>query len=192
MLTLRNIGIKTTLLSQLLESMSTSKITLEKINQLNQEEFGSVFAGIYEHSPWIAHDAFDARPFYDLAHLANVMQSVVLSSPYEAQLKLIREHPELAGKAAMKKQLTDDSHREQSGAGLDACSEEEFLLLNQLNQDYNRKFNFPFILAVKGHNRKSIIENFSQRLHNDVPKEFQECIRQIGLIAKFRLENLVE
>ena len=171
--------------------MNPTPLSIEKINQLNQEEFVTVFSGIYEHSPWIPQAAFQARPFRDLSHLASTMQQIVLSSAYESQLQLIREHPELAGKAAVKKQLTDDSLREQSGAGLDQCSEEEFLLLNQLNQDYNAKFGFPFILAVKGYQRAAIIENFSQRLNNEVPKEFLECIRQIGLIARFRLENLV-
>ncbi len=171
--------------------MNATPLSIEKINQLNQDEFVSIFSGIYEHSPWIPQEAFRARPFRDLAHLASSMQQTVLSSSYEAQLQLIREHPELAGKAAIKKQLTDDSLREQSGAGLDNCSEEEFLLLNQLNRDYNAKFGFPFILAVKGYQRAGIIQNFSQRLNNDVSKEFQECIHQIGLIARFRLENLV-
>jgi 2-oxo-4-hydroxy-4-carboxy-5-ureidoimidazoline decarboxylase len=171
--------------------MSTLQLTLEKINHLNQEEFVAIFSGVYEHSPWIPREAFHARPFRDLAHLATSMQQVVHSASYESQIQLIREHPELAGKAAIKKQLTDDSLREQSGAGLDSCSEAEFLLLNQLNQDYNAKFGFPFILAVKGYQRAEIIENFSQRLNNEVSKEFLECIHQIGLIARFRLENLV-
>jgi 2-oxo-4-hydroxy-4-carboxy-5-ureidoimidazoline decarboxylase len=171
--------------------MTITTLSIEKINQLTQEEFVSIFSGIYEHSPWIPEKAFHARPFLDLAHLASSMQQVVLSSSYESQLQLIREHPELAGKAAVKKQLTDDSLREQSGAGLDQCSEEEFLLLNELNHDYNAKFGFPFILAVKGYQRAAIIQNFSQRLSNEMFKEFQECINQIGLIARFRLENVV-
>ena len=171
--------------------MNTTPLSIEKINQLNEEEFVTIFSGIYEHSPWIPREAFHARPFRDLEHLASSMQHVVLSSAHESQLQLIREHPELAGKAAVKKQLTDDSLREQSGAGLDQCSEEEFLLLNELNHDYNAKFGFPFILAVKGYQRAAIIQNFSQRLNNEVSKELQECIHQIGLIARFRLENVV-
>jgi 2-oxo-4-hydroxy-4-carboxy-5-ureidoimidazoline decarboxylase len=171
--------------------MTTTPLSIEEINQLKQEEFVSIFSGIYEHSPWIPRETFHARPFRDLAHLASSMQQVVLSSSYESQLQLIREHPELAGKAVIKKQLTDDSLREQSGAGLDQCSEDEFLILNQLNQDYNTKFGFPYILAVKGYQRAAIIQNFSQRLNNEVSKEFQECIHQIGLIARFRLENLM-
>ena len=146
--------------------------------------------GIYEHSPWIVEKAFPLKPFQDIDHLANALQEIVLNAPTDAQLKLIRAHPELAGKAAIKKELTADSNREQSGAGLDQCSPEEFEKLNFLNTTYNAKFGFPFILAVKGHNRNSIIEAFSQRLNNNYEVEFRECIDQIGLIAKFRLINL--
>ena len=171
--------------------MSTTRLNLQQINQLNQEQFVELFSGIYEHSPWIPQEAFQVRPFRDLEHLALSMQQVVLAASHASQLQLIREHPELAGKASIKKQLTDDSLREQSGAGLDSCSEEEFALLNQLNRDYNAKFGFPFILSVKGYQRTGIIENFSQRVNNDVSQEFAECIHQIGLIARFRLETLV-
>ena len=170
--------------------MNSHKTSFNELNQLDQKSFGQLLDGIYEHSPWIVQKAFSDRPFKDLDDLASALQKIVLNASIEDQLSLIRAHPELAGKAAIKKELTTDSNREQSGAGLDQCSPEEFEKLNFLNTTYNAKFGFPFILAVKGHNRNSIIEAFSQRLNNNYEVEFRECIDQIGLIAKFRLINL--
>jgi len=117
------------------------------------------------------------------------MVSVVRNSGHEPQLKLICAHPELAGKAAIKKDLTHHSLNEQSGAGLDQCSAEEFERLQSLNAEYLSKFGFPFILAVKGHNLQSIIQHFSDRLNNEKAVEFRECLEQIYRIAKFRLET---
>ena len=99
---------------------------------------------------------------------------------------------ELAGKAAIRKELTEDSNREQSGAGLDTCTPAEYALLNQLNESYKAKFGFPFILAVKGHNRQSVIKHFAERLDNDYAVEFSTCLMQIDKIAEFRLQNVIE
>ena len=171
--------------------MTSPKISILELNQFDQPSFERYLDGIYEHSPWIVEKAFPRKPFQDFDHLANVLQAIVLNATKDAQLKLIRAHPELAGKAAIRKELTADSNREQSGAGLDQCTKEEFEKLTFLNNAYNAKFGFPFILAVKGHNRQSIIEAFSKRVNNDLDIEFQECLKQIGLIAKFRLTNII-
>jgi 2-oxo-4-hydroxy-4-carboxy-5-ureidoimidazoline decarboxylase len=170
--------------------MNLDKTSFNEVNQMDQKSFEQLLEGIYEHSPWIVQRAYALKPFKDIDDLATRMQNIVLNASTEEQLNLIRAHPELAGKAAIKKELTVDSNREQSGAGLDQCSPEEFEKLSYLNTAYNRKFGFPFILAVKGHNRLSIIEAFSERLNNPYDVEFRECIYQIGLIAKFRLINL--
>ena len=171
--------------------MTSSTISILELNQFDQSKFLAYLDGIYEHSPWIVEKAFPLKPFQDIDHLANALQEIVLNAPTDAQLKLIRAHPDLAGKAAIKKELTADSNREQSGAGLDQCTKEEFETLTFLNNAYNTKFGFPFILAVKGHNRQSIIEAFSKRLNHAYDDEFQECLKQIGLIAKFRLTNII-
>jgi 2-oxo-4-hydroxy-4-carboxy-5-ureidoimidazoline decarboxylase len=108
-----------------------------------------------------------------------------------AQLRLIRAHPELAGKAAVRGELTQESTREQSGAGLNQCSVTEFATLQRLNQAYNKKFGFPFIVAVRGHTRQSIIALFAQRLENSPEDEIRECLQQIYRIGMLRLADLV-
>ena len=161
---------------------------IDQINQFSKNEFLDAFSGIFEHSPWVAEQAFSMIPFITMADLHEKMVTIVSQASHEMQLKLICAHPELAGKAAIKKELTEHSLNEQSGAGLDQCSAQEYELLQSLNAKYQLKFGFPFILAVKGHNRQSIIENFSKRLDNEKSVEFLECLQQIYKIAKFRLE----
>ncbi len=164
---------------------------IDQINQFSKSEFINAFSSIFEHSPWVADQAYSLKPFQSIEDLHKKMVDVVRGSGLEPQLKLICAHPELAGKAAVRKDLTDHSLNEQSGAGLDQCSTEEFELLQSLNAKYLTKFGFPFILAVKGHNRQSIIQNFANRLNNEKAVEFQECLEQIYRIAQFRLETYV-
>jgi OHCU decarboxylase len=114
----------------------------------------------------------------------------------DEQLGLIRAHPELAGKAAVAGQLTAESTNEQAKSGLHLCSAEEFATLHQLNADYNAKFGFPFILAVKGPTgqgltRQAIIATFKRRLKNQRADEIAECLRQIKRIAEIRLNDLL-
>ena len=107
------------------------------------------------------------------------------------RLRLIRAHPELAGKAAVRGELTDESTREQKGAGLDQCSAEEFERMQELNRRYNEKFGFPFVIAVKGHDRHSILRAFAERLENPPAAEAAECIEQIIRIGGFRLADAI-
>jgi 2-oxo-4-hydroxy-4-carboxy-5-ureidoimidazoline decarboxylase len=120
------------------------------------------------------------------------MVDAVRGAGEDAQLALIRAHPELAGKAAVRGQLTADSKAEQSGAGLNQCSPQEFARLQELNRAYNAKFGFPFIIAVKGLDRAAIIARFAERLERDRATEFEEALQQIARIAWLRLEALVE
>ena len=131
------------------------------------------------------------RPFDSLAALAAAMRDAVDNAGEAAQLKLVRAHPELAGKAAVRGELTAESTREQAGAGLDQCTAEEFERLHSLNARYNRKFGFPFILAVRGYDRAGIIEQFARRIDNELAAELQTCIDQIHRIARVRLDDLV-
>lgn len=165
--------------------------SLSRLNALPAAQFVQVLGGIYEHSPWVAESAAALRPFDDLAALAAAMRQAVDNAGEAAQLKLVRAHPELAGKAAVRGELTAESTREQAGAGLDQCSAEEFERLQALNARYNQKFGFPFILAVRGYDRAGIIEQFARRIDNDPAVELQTCINQIHRIAQFRLDDLV-
>ena len=166
-------------------------MTLSELNALDRDAFTRALGGVFEHSPWVAHEAWQRRPFANLDALHRAMRQVVGDAGHERQLALIRAHPELAGRAMVRRELTADSRFEQSGAGLDQCSPAEFERLHALNADYLARFGFPFILAVKGYDREGIIARFEQRLKNDPAIEFQEALAQIGKIARFRLEALL-
>jgi 2-oxo-4-hydroxy-4-carboxy-5-ureidoimidazoline decarboxylase len=165
--------------------------TLEALNQLAENEFISTLAGIFEHSPWVAEQALTARPFQSLDDLHKHMQNIVRQSPEQQRLTLIRNHPELAGKEAERGELTQDSKNEQAGAGLNHCSAEELQQLRSLNQQYQDKFGFPFVIAVKGLTRYDILEAMQQRISNSYEQEFANSIEQIGRIAAFRLRQLI-
>jgi OHCU decarboxylase len=162
------------------------------LSELNQQQFIAEFGGVYEHSPWVAHQAY--RLLNSSTKTANdlsaIMAKTMLNANKQAQLELICAHPDLAGKAAIAGDLTDESTNEQKGAGLDQCSREEFAEFNSLNNAYTKKFKFPFIIAVKGHNRNSILDAFARRLNNSTQDEFFEALKQINRIAKFRIEEI--
>lgn len=169
-------------------------ITLEQLNTAAPDEAVRLLDGVYEHSPWIAERALARRPFVSLAQLKHAMAEVLDAAGVEAQLALIRAHPELAGKAMVSKTLTAESTNEQSKAGLTNCTPEEFARIQQLNADYNARFGFPFILAVRGPrgdglSKAQIIAAFERRLHSHPDAERQECIRHIHRIAEIRLND---
>ena len=169
-------------------------LTLEQLNAASVAEFTALLDGTYEHSPWIAEAAAAHRPFASLAALKHAMVQVLREAGDAPQLALIRAHPELAGKAMVAKTLTAESTNEQGRAGLTACTPEEFAKIQQLNADYNAKFGFPFILAVRGPrgtglNKAEIIATFERRLGNPPAFEQAECLRNIHRIAEIRLND---
>ncbi len=171
--------------------------TLPDLNSCAAAAFIDTLRGIYEHSPWIPERAAAQRPFASLAALKFALQTVVAKASTDEQLGLIRAHPELAGKAAIAGQLTEESTHEQAKSGLNLCSAAEYATLHQLNADYNLKFGFPFILAVKGPDghgltRQAIIDTFTRRLKNQRADEMAECLRQIHRIAELRLNDLLK
>jgi 2-oxo-4-hydroxy-4-carboxy-5-ureidoimidazoline decarboxylase len=166
-------------------------MTLADVNAMDESEFVRVLGGVFEHSPWVARQAFASRPFVDIASLHNAMVEVVGRASRDERLALLRAHPELAGKAAVRGELTADSTQEQSGAGLAHCTPEEFATITDLNRRYNEKFGFPFILAVKGYDRAGVLREFARRIERDPAAEFAECLAQIARITRFRLEALV-
>ncbi len=169
-------------------------LTLEQINAATAREFVALLDGTYEHSPWIAERAVAQRPFASLVQLKLALAQIVRESGREAQLALIRAHPELAGKAMVSKTLTAESTNEQGKAGLTDCTPAEFARIQQLNADYNAKFGFPFILAVRGPrglglDKAEIIATFERRLDNHPDFELAECLRNIHRIAEIRLDD---
>jgi beta-ureidopropionase / N-carbamoyl-L-amino-acid hydrolase len=169
-------------------------LTLNQLNAAPQAEFTALLAGTYEHSPWIAELAWAKRPFKSLAQLKHAFAEVVRVAGRDAQLALIQAHPELAGKAMVSKTLTAESTHEQGKAGLTDCTPEEFARIQILNADYNKKFGWPFILAVRGPRgtglyKREIIATFERRLANHPDFEFAECLRNIHRIAELRLND---
>ncbi len=169
-------------------------LTIEQLNAASAAEAAAMLDGLYEHSPWIAEQALTQRPFASLTHLKYVMTQVLEAAGREPQLGLIRAHPELAGKAMVSKTLTAESTNEQTKAGLTDCTPEEFAKIQQLNADYNAKFGWPFILAVRGprglgYNKQQIIEAFERRLHGHPEFELAECLRNIHRIVEIRLND---
>jgi N-carbamoyl-L-amino-acid hydrolase len=170
-------------------------LTLDQLNQASLDDATQMLAGLYEHSPWIPRAALAERPFASLAQLKYAMVGVLAAAGVEPQLALIRAHPELAGKAMVDKSLTAESTNEQSKAGLTHCTPDEFEKIQRLNRDYNARFGFPFILAVRGPrgtglSKAEIIATFERRLHGHPDFERQECIRNIHRIAEIRLNDL--
>lgn len=169
-------------------------LTLEQLNAASPAEALALLEGLYEHSPWIAEQALAQRPFRSLAHLKHALAQVVRTAELDAQLALIRAHPELAGKAMVAKSLTAESTNEQSKAGLTECTPEEFERIQQLNAAYNERFGFPFILAVRGPrgtglSKQEIIDTFARRLDNHPEFELAEALRNIHRIAEIRLND---
>lgn len=163
---------------------------LADLNAVDSAEFVAALGGIFEHSPWVAEGVADLRPFASVDALHVAMVAVVDRAGTERQLGLIRAHPDLAGKAARDGALTAESTDEQKGAGLDRLTDAEFEEFHRLNDAYKAKFGFPFILAVRGHDKHSILAAFGVRLQNDADAERIEALRQIARIARFRLDDL--
>ncbi|MBT0569095.1 2-oxo-4-hydroxy-4-carboxy-5-ureidoimidazoline decarboxylase [Curvibacter sp. CHRR-16] len=171
-----------------------STITLEQLNTASPAQALAWLDGLYEHSPWIAEQALTQRPFVSVAALKWALVQVVRQAGREAQLALLRAHPELAGKAMVSQNLTAESSNEQSTAGLTHCSPEEFALIQSLNAQYNQRFGHPFILAVRGPrglglSRQAIIATLQRRLHAHPDDELAECLRQVHRIAEIRLND---
>ena len=166
-------------------------MNLADINAMQQQEFTSVLADIFEHSPWVAERAWVRRPFRDVAELHQVMVEEVAGGGLEAQLALLRAHPELAGKEAQSGDLTSASESEQAGANLNSLSSEEMAAITRLNAQYMSQFGFPFIIAVRNHDRAGIFSELERRVANELDTERATALEQVAHIARFRLDDLL-
>ncbi|MGH8782672.1 2-oxo-4-hydroxy-4-carboxy-5-ureidoimidazoline decarboxylase [Paraburkholderia sp.] len=172
--------------------MKAMHYTLDQLNTGSTDAFVAALSGIFEHSPWVAEAAASMRPFASVDALHHAMSGIVEDAGEATQLVLINAHPELAGKAAVRGELTAESTREQSGAGLDQCTQQEFDRLVALNAAYREKFGFPFVLAVRGYDRHGIIANFEARVNHTRADELRASLDQIYRIARFRLDELID
>jgi 2-oxo-4-hydroxy-4-carboxy-5-ureidoimidazoline decarboxylase len=165
---------------------------IDDVNNMDHESFILHFGSIYEHSPWVAQGAWSCRPFGSVDALHAAMDSVMFAAPSATQMKLIRAHPELAGRLARLDQLTEASRSEQSQAGLDRLNQDQIAKMNQLNAKYLNKFRFPFIICARLNDADSIVSAMRTRLRNDPAEEFQTALGEISKIAKLRLADLIK
>ena len=156
------------------------------LNNLNQGKFISLFGVIFEKTQWIAEKLFDLKPFNNKEDLIKKMIKIYEASSKDEILNILRSHPKLA----VEKKLTEHSNQEQSRANLKNCTQKEFNEFTKLNSEYEKKFGFPFIMAVKGKDKIDILNNFRQRINNNIEFEFEESKKQVKKIALFRLDEL--
>ena len=156
------------------------------LNNLNQGKFISLFGVIFEKTQWIAEKLFELKPFKNKDDLINKIIKIYETSSQDEILNILRSHPKLA----VEKELTEHSNQEQSRANLKNCTQEEFNEFTKLNSEYEKKFGFPFIMAVKGKDKIEILNNFRQRINNNIEFEFEESKKQVKKIALFRLDEL--
>ena len=163
-------------------------IDIKKINNLDKSEFLSIFGNVFEKSKWISEKVFDKKPFKNLDSFVSEIIGMYENSDNETILEILNLHPELA----VEKKLTTDSEVEQNKANLKQCTPEEFDQFKKLNIEYKKKFNFPFIIAVKGKNKNEILNYFRERINNSLDAEFLEAKKQVKKIATFRLEEIIK
>ena len=162
-------------------------ISIAEIDRMTLPAFLEAFGDVAEHSPWVAREAASFRPFADREAMVLAFETAVKSVNRDAQMALIRAHPDLATKA----KLTDDSSKEQAGAGLNTLTPAEFARFTGLNTRYKQRFGFPFIFAVKGATKHMILDSFETRVDNELDTEFAMAIAQVCRIFRFRTEDRV-
>jgi len=162
----------------------------------NKTEFLKIFNELYEHSPWVIEKSYELikkeSKYDNLQEFHKILSNTVLKESQALQMSLILAHPTLAGKQAKENELTEFSSNEQKSAGLDSCTNNEIKLFDELNKNYFDKFDFPYILAVKGRTKDQIIKNFKSRLENSYEDEKKEALKQINKIAEIRIKDIYE
>lgn len=168
------------------------RISMRGVNDLHENEFVDTFGSIFEHSPWVAAGAWREKPFDGFAELHGAFVKAVHEAPSERRLALIRAHPDLAGKAAISGKITPESRREQSSAGLDDLTPEQYEAFTRTNREYREKFGFPLVIAVRGHTKETILAEAAARLKRSRPEEVETALAEISKIALLRLRDRVE
>jgi len=162
--------------------------SIEKFNKLSKTEFISIFGNIFEKTEWIAERCYESKPYNNLDELILKMMKIFENTEKEKHLEILNSHPDLA----VEKKLTKDSKNEQKNASLNQCTDKEFIEFKKLNEEYKKKFGFPFIIAVKGKNKEEILNSFRQRITNNINLEFEEAKKQVKKIASFRLSEIIK
>ena len=162
--------------------------SIDRVNKLSKSGFISIFGNVFEKTEWIAQKSYDSKPYKNFEELFSKMMEIFENTNKENHIKILNAHPDLA----VEKKLTEDSKNEQKIASLNQCTNEEFIEFKKLNEEYKKKFGFPFILAVKGNNKEEILNSFRQRITNNINLEFEEAKKQVKKIANFRLIKIIE
>ena len=162
--------------------------SIDKFNKLSKTEFISIFGNIFEKTEWIAERCYESKPYNNLDELVSKMMKIFENIEKERHLEILNSHPDLA----VEKKLTKDSKNEQKNASLNQCTDKEFIEFKKLNEEYKKKFGFPFIIAVKGKNKEEILNSFRQRITNNINLEFEEAKKQVKKIASFRLSEIIK
>ena len=173
-------------------AMTTTRMTLTELNALDQDEFAAKLALLFEGTPWVAAQAWHARPFCSLAHLHRILTSVMFNAPHERQVALIAAHPDLAGKTALAGALSPESTGEQAAAGLNQLLPGEMAMFTQLNDAYRQTFGFPFVICVHENTKQDILAAFAARLHNSREREVAIALGEIARICWLRLLDGVD
>ena len=167
-------------------------MTPAELKRLDRDAFVATFGAVFEHSPWVAEQAYAQGPFETVDALHAAMTRTLATAPNEVKLALIRAHPDLAGRTALRGELTAASKTEQSRSGLTDLTADELARFHQLNTAYREKFGFPFVMAVKFSNKHDILAAFVERLRNDQAAELERALGEIGKIARYRLDDIVQ
>jgi OHCU decarboxylase len=165
--------------------------TLEYLNATSEDAFVDEIGFAFEHSPWIARAAAKRRPFPDVAALHAALVGVVAAAPAEAQVELIAAHPDLAGRVAREGRLTAASRSEQVAAGLDLLTPAEISRFDAVNAAYRARFDFPFVICAREHDKDSILAELERRVHSERADEIATALGEIAKIAKLRLEEVI-
>ena len=163
-------------------------------SEMTRPAFVDKFGGVFEHSPWVAEGAWAlelGRAHDTAVGLHSAMCRVFRAADPIERYKVIKAHPDLAGKLAAAKRLTADSTSEQASAGLDALTDGERMKFERMNAAYVTNHDFPFIIAVRDHSKAGILRAFEQRVNNETEAEFDEACRQVERIARLRLETML-
>jgi 2-oxo-4-hydroxy-4-carboxy-5-ureidoimidazoline decarboxylase len=167
-------------------------LSLRELNASDRAAFTRAFGAIIEQSPWVAERAWTTRPYATVRDLHAAMMAALRESPAERRIAVLRAHPDLAGKAARLGALSPSSVAEQASAGLDRLTEEEYERFHRLNAAYRERFGFPFIIAVRHHDRAGILAAFERRLGHTPEQEIEAALDEVAAIAWLRLQALVE
>jgi 2-oxo-4-hydroxy-4-carboxy-5-ureidoimidazoline decarboxylase len=172
--------------------MAMTPLTLGEINVLDRDDFVARLGFVFESSPWIAAEAWHARPFRSLDHLHETMCEVMYDAAPGQKLALIRAHPDLVGRAALTGTLSPESKGEQASAGLNRLSAEEVAEFTRLNGLYREKFGFPFVICARENKKESILAGFDARLHNSRKQEIATALAEVAKIARLRLLDIIK